>query len=92
MSRVLALDADLEFTVDVPGRVPVEGSLRGTDGRLELRVSDPAVFAGRGDSDSVRGFASALAARGLVVSVVSGDTTLLTLGATRTSWPPTCGT
>lgn len=86
MSRVLALDADLEFTVDVPGRVPVEGSLRGTDGRLELRVSDPAVFAGRGDSDSVRGFASALAARGLVVSVVSGDTTLLTLGATRTTW------
>jgi hypothetical protein len=86
MGRVLALDADLEFTVDVPGRAPVEGTLRGTGGRLELQVSDPAVFAGRGDSDSVRGFAAALAARGLVVSVVSGETTLLTLGATRTTW------
>lgn len=82
----LDVTADLEFTVDVPGRAPVQGSLRGTAGRLELRVSDPAAFAGRGDSDSVRGFAAALAARGLVVSVVSGDATLLTLGATRASW------
>ena len=82
----LDVAADLEFTVDLPGRAPVRGSLRGTGGRLELRVSDAGAFAGRGDSDSVRGFASALAARGLVVSVVSGDATLLTLGATRTSW------
>ncbi len=82
----LDVTADLEFTVDLPDRVPVRGSLRGTGGRLELRVSDPSAFAGRGDSDSVRGFAAALAARGLVVSVVAGDATLLTLGATRTSW------
>ena len=82
----LDVTADLEFTVDLPGRDPVRGSLHGTGGRLELRVSDPSAFAGRGDSDSVRGFAAALATRGLVVSVVSGDATLLTLGATRTSW------
>jgi len=82
----LDVAADLEFTVDLPGRVPVRGNLRGADGRLELRVGDPSAFAGRGDSDSVRGFAAALAARGLVVRVVSGDATLLTLGAARTSW------
>ena len=82
----LDVAADLEFTVDVPGRAPVRGSLRGTGGQLELRVSDPSAFAGRGDSDSVRGVAAALAARGVVVSVVAGDATLLTLGATRTSW------
>jgi hypothetical protein len=86
MPTRLDVTADLAFTVDVPGRDPVRGSLRGTGGRLELRVSDPSAFAGRGDSDSVRGFAAALAARGLVVSVVAGDSTLLTLGATRTSW------
>lgn len=82
----LDVTADLDFTVDLPGRAPVRGSLRGTGGRLELRVSDPSAFAGRADSDSVRGIAAALAARGLVVSVVAGDATLLTLGATRTSW------
>ena len=82
----LDVTADLEFTVDLPGRTPVRGSLRGTGGRLELRVSDPGAFAGRADSDSVRGVAAALAARGLVVGVVAGDATLLTLGATRTSW------
>jgi hypothetical protein len=82
----LDVAADLQFTVDLPGRAPVRGSLSGTGGRLELRVSDPGAFAGRGDSDSVRGLAAALAARGLVVRVVAGDATLLTLGATRTSW------
>jgi hypothetical protein len=82
----LDVTADLDFTVDLPGRTPVRGSLRGTGGRLELRVSDPSAFAGRGDSDAVRGFAAALAARGLVVRVVAGDATQLTLGATRTSW------
>jgi hypothetical protein len=86
MATLLDVAADLEFSVDVPGRDPVEGSLRGHGSRLELRVSDPAAFAGRGDSASVRGFASALASRGLVVTVVSGDTTLVTLGRTRTSW------
>ena len=86
MATELDVAADLEFSVDAPGREPVEGSLRGRDGHLELRVSDPAAFAGRGDSASVRGFAAALAARGLAVTVVSGGTVLLTLGATRTSW------
>jgi hypothetical protein len=82
----LDVTADLEFSVDLPGRAPVRGSLRGTGRRLELRVDDPSAFAGRADSAAVRGLAAALAARGLVVSVVAGDATLLTLGATRTSW------
>ena len=86
MVTLLDVAADLEFSVDAPGREPVEGSLRGRDGHLELRVSDPAAFAGRADSASVRGLAAALAARGLAVTVVSGETVLLTLGATRTSW------
>ena len=86
MVTLLDVAADLEFSVDVPGRDPVEGTLRGRRGHLELRVNDPGAFAGRADSAAVRGFAAALAARGLVVRVVSGDATLVTLGATRTRW------
>jgi hypothetical protein len=78
--------ADLDFEVEVPGRAPVRGSLRGSGGRLELRVDDPTAFAGRGDSDAVRGLAAALAARGLRVTVVADDRPLLAVGEVRSSW------
>lgn len=86
MTAQLEVVADLEFHVDVPGRKPVDGTLRGDGRNLELRVSDPAAFAGRADSAAVKSFADSLALRGLTVTVVSGDSPLVTLGATRTTW------
>ena len=82
----LSIEADLTFEVEVPGRDPLVASLRGRGQSLELRVDDPAAFAGPGDSVAIRGIAASLASRGLTVTVVAGDSPLLTLGATRTSW------
>ena len=50
MATDLTVDADLEFSVDIPGSRTVTGSLTGSGKTLELRVSDPSVFAGRSDS------------------------------------------
>ncbi len=86
MTAQLDVVADLEFHVDVPGREPVDGTLRGSGRNLELRVSDPGAFAGRADSAAVKGFAQSLAQRGLTVTVVAGESPLVTLGATRSSW------
>ena len=86
MPSQLAVRADLDFAVEVPGRPPLTGSLRGHGRRLELRVSDPGAFAGRADSAAVRTMAASLAARGLCVTVVAGETVLVTLGNVRTSW------
>jgi hypothetical protein len=82
----LALAADVEFSVDVPGARRVTGALTGSGSALELRVSDPFVFAGRSDSPAIRGLAGALAGRGLSVTVVAPSGPLVTLGAARTSW------
>ena len=78
--------ADLRFTAEVPGFGRVTGELTGSGRELELRVSDPVFFAGRRDGAQVRGVAAALAELGLRVSVVSGEHTLLELGATGTGW------
>ncbi len=86
MPSQLAVLADLDFAVEVPGRAPLSGTLRGQGRRLELQVSDPGAFAGRADSAAVRTVAAALAARGLAVTVVAGDSVLVTLGRVRTSW------
>ena len=86
MPAVLTVDADLRFSVDIPGSPTVTGSLTGSGKTLELRVSHPALFAGRADSVVIRGLARALAERGLSVTVVSSSGPLVTLGATRTSW------
>ena len=86
MPTDLTVDADLQFSVDVPGSPTVTGSLTGSSRTLELTVSDPALFAGRADSAAIRGLAQALADRGLTVSVVSSSGPLVTLGAPRTSW------
>jgi hypothetical protein len=82
----LALEADLSFSVAVPGGREVTGRLTGSGVDLELRVSDPYVFAGRRDAGSVRGLASALAERGVTVTVVAPSGPLVVLGARRTTW------
>lgn len=82
----LLLAADLKFEVDVPGGRRVTGALTGSGSALELRVSDPAMFAGRKDSGAVRGLAGALARHGLSVTVVAPSGPLVTLGAASTSW------
>jgi len=61
MATDLTLDADLEFTLDLPGSRTVRGNLTGSGRQLQLRVSDPFLFAGRSDASAVRGIADGLA-------------------------------
>ena len=86
MATDLTVDVDLEFSVDIPGSRTVTGSLTGSGKTLELRVSDPVLFAGRADSVAIRGLARALAGKALSVRVVSTSGPLVTLGTSRTSW------
>jgi hypothetical protein len=86
MATQLTIDADLEFSVDIPGSRPVRGSLTGSGKTLELRVNHPDLFAGRSDAGAIRGIALALAERGLSISVVTPAGPLVTLGSARTSW------
>lgn len=86
MTADLTVDADLEFAVDVPGSRTVTGALTGSGKSLELRLTDPLLFAGRSDSGSIRGLAQALAGKGLSLKVVAPSGPLVTLGVTRTSW------
>ncbi|RZI79065.1 MAG: hypothetical protein EOO67_20945, partial [Microbacterium sp.] len=78
--------ADLRFSVELPGQTPVSGTVTGSGNRLEVRLSDPAYFAGGRDAGRVRQLAAALAARGITVVVVAGDVVLLEIGATRSPW------
>lgn len=80
------VDVDLRFSVDLPGEGRVTGALTGSGSALELRVSDPSVFAGRSDSRSVRGLARGLARQGLSVTVRAPSGPLVTLGAARVPW------
>ena len=82
----VSVDADLELAVELPGARPVTGSLTGSGAALELRVSDPFLFAGRSDAGAIRGVADGLASRGLTLTVVAPAGPLVTLGAPRTSW------
>jgi len=82
----LSLDADLTFSVDVPGARKVTGHLTGSGTALELRVDNSFVFAGRRDAAAIRGVAAGLAHRGISVTVVDPSGPLVTLGARRTSW------
>jgi hypothetical protein len=86
MGRQTVLEADLDFSVDLPGDRLVTGRLTGSGSRLDLSVSDPFVFAGRGDSTAIGHLADALASRGLSVTVTSPAGPLVTLGAARTPW------
>jgi hypothetical protein len=82
----LTVDADLEFSVDLPGGRAVTGVLTGSGTDLQLRVSDPFLFAGRSDAAAIRGLADGLARQGLSLTVVAPSGPLVTLGAPRTSW------
>jgi hypothetical protein len=84
--RQTLVAADLAVTLEVPDRDPVTATLTGSGTRLELAVSDPAVFAGRGDAAVIRGLASTLASAGLSVRVSGPTGPLVTLGAPRTPW------
>lgn len=82
----LTVEADLEFSVDIPGSIAVTGALTGSGTALELQVSSPAAFAGRSDSGALRSLAQALADKGLSITVVSPTGPLVTLGVQRTAW------
>jgi len=82
----LRVDVDLRFSVDLPGERTVTGVLSGSGSALELRVSDPSVFAGRRDARSVRGIARGLARRGVSVTVMVPSGPLVTVGAARVPW------
>jgi hypothetical protein len=86
MSRTL-VQADLCFSVDVPGAASVSGSLEGTGSDLVLKVSDPAAFAGSDDAASLRRLAGELSRLGLTVQVRDRrDVPLLTMGDVRCPW------
>ncbi|MGO4258549.1 FHA domain-containing protein [Marmoricola sp. RAF53] len=80
------ISADLRFSVELPGRDPVHGTVTGTENRLEVRLSDPASFAGGRDAGHLRQLAAGLAERGIKVIVVAGDVVLLEVGATHAPW------
>jgi hypothetical protein len=86
MATTLTVDADLQFSVDIPGQRPLSGALTGSGTALHLRVSHPHLFAGRSDRNAIRGLAKGLADRGLSLSVVTPSGPLVTLGAAKTSW------
>lgn len=85
----LSVDADLTFSLDVPGdgaAGSVTGHITGSGTALEMRLSDPLAFAGRGDAKAVRGLAGVLAAHGLSLTVVTPAGPLVTMGATLPPW------
>lgn len=86
MPTEVSFDADLSFSVTVPGHPPVGGTLTGRGRSLELRLDDAVAFAGRGDAGAVRTIAEALAGYGVTVRVIAADRPLLEFGATRGSW------
>lgn len=86
MAVDLTIDAHLEFSVDIQGSQTVTGVLTGSGKTLELRVSNPSLFAGATDSSVIRGLAQGLAGKDVLLSVIAPSGPLVTLGAARTSW------
>jgi hypothetical protein len=86
MSALVDISADLRFRLEVPGQQAVTGTIIGNRSRLEIRLSDPAYFAGGRDAARLRAIASALAGVGVTVVVIAGDLVLLEVGITHTSW------
>lgn len=82
----VTITADLCFSLELPGQEPVRGSVTGSGNRLEVRLSDPAYFAGGRDAARLRSLAATLAGLGVTVVVIAGDVVLLEIGATETSW------
>ena len=86
MTRTV-VEADLCFSVEVPGETSVTGSLEGTGSDLVLTVSDPAAFAGSDDAAGLRRLADELSRLGLTVQVRDRhDVPLLTMGDVRCPW------
>lgn len=79
----LNVDADLGFSLEVPGDPPVTGRLTGSGEALTLTVSDPLAFAGRRDTPAIRLAAQTLAQQGVAVTVVAPSGPIVTLGAHR---------
>ena len=84
--RTTRVSADLRFSVELPGHRAVCGTMAGDGNRLEVRLSDPAYFAGGRDAGHLRRLAAALAARGITVVVIAGDVVLLEVGVTDPPW------
>ncbi|MCW2784906.1 MAG: hypothetical protein JWP74_1423 [Marmoricola sp.] len=82
----MKVSADLRFSVEIPGKQVVSGVVSGSGSRLEVRLSDPAYFAGGRDAGQLRAFAASLAAQGITVVIIAGDVVLLEVGATRVPW------
>lgn len=80
------VSADLRFSVELAGHAPVTGTVTGSGNRLEVRISDPAYFAGRRDAEHLRKFAAGLAQSGITVVVIAGDVVLLEVGVTHAPW------
>lgn len=84
---VTRVDADLEFSVEIPGEDIVTGRLRGQGNDLRLTVSDPSAFASPSDASSVRDLADELARLGLRIHIAGeSGRTLLSIGAVRGPW------
>lgn len=82
-----SIEADLSFSVEVPGRRLVTGQLEGSGSRLVLTVSDPAAFAGSGDAAGLRLLADELHRLGVALQVRDAqDQPVLTMGAVRAPW------
>lgn len=82
----IEVDADLGFSVDLPGERTVTGQLTGSGRSLTLTVSDPFAFAARRDSPAIRLAAKALAEQGVALTVVAPSGPIVTLGAPRPPW------
>ena len=86
MTRTV-VEADLCFSVEVPGGTSVTGSLEGAGSDLVLKVSDPAAFAGSDDAASLRRLAAELSRLGLRIEVRDRrDVPLLRLGEVHCPW------
>jgi hypothetical protein len=79
----IEVDADLGFSLEIPGGRTVSGQVTGSGRALTLTVSDPFAFAGRQDSPAIRLAAEVLAHQGLSVTVVAPSGPVVTLGAHR---------
>lgn len=82
----LTVGADLRFEVGREDGSTVHGHLQGRDNRFVLEVDHPGAFAGRDDAPAIRVVAENLAARGMVVRVMSEGQHLVSLGDVKAPW------
>jgi hypothetical protein len=83
---VTRLSADLTLRVATAEGQTASGHLSGSNGRLRLDIDNPGLFAGSGDSGTVRGAAEELAAQGISIRVVHDGVHLVTIGAVSAPW------